>query len=55
MITNGEETTELMIWDLCFDSPEQLNGEEYDCRTDILVGIIMYDMLNNFDTEMRKY
>ena len=38
-----------------YSSPEQLNGEEYDFRTDIYsLGIILFELLNNFDTEMEK-
>lgn len=57
MITIGEETPELTgdMGSMLYSSPEQLNGEEYDYRTDIYsLGIIMYDMLNNFDTEMER-
>ena len=38
-----------------YSSPEQLKGEEYDFRTDIYsLGIILFELLNNFDTEMEK-
>ena len=38
-----------------YSSPEQYEGEEYDYRTDIYsLGIILFEMLNNFDTEMEK-
>jgi serine/threonine protein kinase len=38
-----------------YSSPEQYEGGEYDYRTDIYsLGIILFEMLNNFDTEMEK-
>ena len=38
-----------------YSSPEQLNGEKYDYRTDIYsLGIIMFEMLGDFGTEMEK-
>ena len=38
-----------------YSSPEQLNGEKYDYRTDIYsLGIIMFEMLSDFGTEMEK-
>ena len=33
----------------------QLNGEEYDFRTDIYsLGIIMFELISDFGTEMEK-
>ena len=38
-----------------YSSPEQYESGEYDYRTDIYsLGIILFEMLNNFDTEMEK-
>ena len=57
MIKNGENVKELTgdMGSMLYSSPEQLNGDEYDYRTDIYsLGIIMYEMLNNFDTEMER-
>lgn len=39
-----------------YSSPEQLGGEKYDYKTDIYsLGIIMFELLNNFNTEMEKH
>ena len=38
-----------------YSSPEQLLGKNYNFKTDIYsLGIIMFEMLNNFETEMEK-
>ena len=39
-----------------YSSPEQLSGEKYDYKTDIYsLGIIMFELLSNFNTEMEKH
>lgn len=57
-ITLGEEGTNLTgeLGSCLYSSPEQLNGEDYDYRTDIYsLGIILFEMLYEFNTEMEKY
>ena len=56
-LTNGEQGIELTgeMGSNLYSSPEQLNGDEYDYRTDIYsLGIIMFELLNDFGTEMEK-
>jgi serine/threonine protein kinase len=38
-----------------YSSPEQYQGNDYDFKTDIFsLGIILFEMLNKFDTDMEK-
>ena len=56
-ITNGIKGMDLTgeLGSNLYSSPEQLNGEEYDFRTDIYsLGIIMFELLNDFGTDMEK-
>lgn len=57
LLSNIEIETELTgeMGSNLYSSPEQLNGEKYDYRTDIYsLGIIMFELLSNFGTEMEK-
>ena len=56
-IINGNVGMELTggMGSLLYSSPEQLLGKEYDYRTDIYsLGIILFELLNNFNTDMEK-
>jgi len=50
-----KENNTTMMGSVLYSSPEQLYGDEYDYRTDIYsLGIILFEMLNRFETEMER-
>ena len=58
LMVSGETEDELTgeMGSCLYSSPEQLRGDPYDYRTDIFsLGIIMFELLNNFNTEMEKH